>query len=382
MSWVSAATSMPLISVMSPPPSPPRRRGGVPQAGWGVIVALFFTAPLFATVIVQKNGDVISGRILEEKTDKYVFQSPYGKLQIAKNNVAKLILDEKTIELKNVTVGDKTVKARLVNQDKNTSVYLTEDGRTIRKDEKEEKPPATAPVPAGKETPRDKVIIGLTGFYGFSTFQRESDATTGGMPPLDQSFHGSTFGAKLSAHYSLIRFLGVGVQGAFIRAASSVTITAPTGTGGSHDGAALNTSLTAAPSLIFSLLGNLGSTIQAHDLRLEIAGGMSFNSAELQLTFRNSPNFPTTASATGKNQALALDAQLYYTYSFSESFRLRLGAGYQRFFFRNIYEPGLQSASSFPGSPGGFQGDFEKNLAVTGSNPQIISLLLGFEVGF
>lgn len=334
---------------------------------------------------MQKNGDVISGRILEEKADKYVFQSPYGKLQIAKANVAKLILDEKTLELKTVTVGDKTVKARLVDQNKDTSVYLTEDGRTIRKDEKkeEEKKPAEPekkePVTEAKS---DKILAAVTGFYGFSTYQRESDAANGGtMPPFDQSLHGSSFGFNLSGHYSLFRYLGAGAMGSFTRSVASVDIAAP-GVAGSHTGNAGNTALFVGPSLVLSLLGNLGSQRDAHDLRLEVAGGISLNSAQMQLSFSNSAGFPNSASVSGKNQSAAIDGRLYYTYSFSESFRLRLGVGYYRAFFRNIYDTTLQSDTAFPGAPAGFKGDFEKNLAQTGSNPQVVSLLVGFEIGF
>jgi len=92
-----------------------------------LIAILIFVPALSATVIVQKNGDVISGRILQERPDRYVFQSPYGKLQIAKSNVSKLILDEKQIQLQDVKYKDKTVQARLVAQDSKTSVYLTDE---------------------------------------------------------------------------------------------------------------------------------------------------------------------------------------------------------------------------------------------------------------
>lgn len=36
-----------------------------------LIVILIFVPALSATVIVQKNGDVISGRILQERPDRY-----------------------------------------------------------------------------------------------------------------------------------------------------------------------------------------------------------------------------------------------------------------------------------------------------------------------
>lgn len=344
------------------------------------VVLLFGLCPLFAAVIVQKNGDVISGRIIEEKADSYVFASPYGKLQIAKANIAKLILDEKTIALKNVTVGDKTVKARLINQDKNTSVYLTEDGRTIRKSETEAPTPVAAP--AAVAAPRDKIIAGISAYYGFSTFQQMGTGQTGSMPPFEQSFHPNTFGFNISGHYVLSQYWGVGLNASFNRWSGTVAQSSPSPVPG-FDVATSNESLFGGASLVVSLLGNLGATVHAHDLRLEVAGGAAINSANIDLAFKSPLNgFPAAASATGSNRSAALDAQLYYTYSFSESFRLRLGAGYHRIFYTNIYEPILQSASAIPGAPGGFKGDFEANLAATAVNPQIISMLLGFEIGF
>jgi len=340
------------------------------------VLLLFNLPPLFATVIVQKNGDVISGRIIEEKADNYIFASPYGKLQIAKANIAKLILDEKTIELKNVQVGDKTIKARLINQDKNTSVYLTEDGRTIRKNETEVQSPESIAAP------RDKIIAGISGYYGFSNFQQMGSGQTGSMPPFEQSFHPNNFGFNVSGHYVWSQYFGFGLNAAFHKWSGTITQSSPSPVPG-FDVATSNQSLFGGASLIVSLLGNLGGAVNTHDLRLEVAGGAAINSANIDLAFKTPLNgFPTSASAVGSNRSAALDAQLYYTYSFSESFRLRLGAGYHRIFYTNIYEPNLQSASPIPGAPGGFKSDFETNLAGTAVNPQIFSLLLGFEIGF
>jgi hypothetical protein len=346
-----------------------------------LVFLAFFTVPAFATVIVQKNGDVISGRILEEKADKYVFQSPYGKLQIAKANVAKLILDEKTIELKNVTVGDKTVKARLVNQDKNTSVYLTEDGRTIRKDEKETKPePKASEEPAKKESPRDKILIAVAGYYGYSTFSQFSNEQqpAGGQAPFEQKLHPGSFGFHLSGHYAWFPYMGVGANASFNRWSGTVNVDPPAPA--TFTATSANTSLFAAPSVVFSAFGNLGSTAKAHDLRLELQAGAAFNSATVDLAFKTAPGgFPASATASGRNVSLGLQAQLYYLYSISESFRVRLGVGYYRMFYTTIYEGGLQSTPTVPGT---FKTEFDGNLNRGGVPPQIISAQLGFEIGF
>lgn len=343
---------------------------------------IFFAAlPLFATVIVQKNGDVISGKILEEKTDKYVFQSPYGKLQIAKANVAKLILDEKTIELKSVTVGDKTVKARLVDQNQNTSVYLTEDGRTIRKDEKaEEKKPAEPEKPAqpAGKVAHDRLLVSLSGSYGLGSFQQvSSDASTGGMPPFSQALRTGSLGVQANAHYVLFPYLGVGVAGAFQSWSNKASL--PGGNGGppiGYDASTSQMSFFGGGAIAFSFLGNLGSRAAAHDLRLELQGGISINRANMDLTFTSGVS--GTAAATGRNNTAALQAQLAYYYSFTESFRLRLGFGYYRAFYSQIYDPGLQTNAAL----GSFKTDFEKNLGSAAGNPQVVSVLIGAEIGF
>lgn len=333
-----------------------------------------------ATVIVQKNGDVISGKILEEKADKYVFQSPYGTLQIAKTSITKLILDEKTIELKDVEFKNKKVKARLVSEENNTAVYLTEDGQTIRKEQA--KPVEVKPVTENKtdEKPADrqKFLIGVTGSYGLSTFQQvnvDPIGANGGPPPLEQSFHPNTLGIHFAAHYAWFRYFGFGVGGSLYRWSGTVSHNPPNQPL-SFDATATNTSFFAAPSVVISLLGNLGSKSAKHDLRLDLQGGIALNAANMDLAFKTGAT--GTANATGRNQSAALQAQLYYSYSISESISVRIGAGYYRALYTQIYEPVLQTSSNV----GQFKNDFEKLLASPPSQPQVVSLLLGLELAF
>ena len=338
-----------------------------------------------ATVIVQKNGDVISGKILEEKADKYVFQSPYGTLQIAKTSITKLILDEKTIELKDVEFKNKKVKARLVSEENNTAVYLTEDGQTIRKEQA--KPVEVKPVTENKtdEKPADrqKFLIGVTGSYGLSTFQQvDTGPSTGGPPPLEQGMHLNTLGVQASGHYALFSWLGLGAGFSFYRWSGTASLVPQQPQQLAYDALTANTTMAVTGSVLISLLGHLGDKSQVHDLRAELAVGAASNTANMELTFKNPPqNFPSVASAGGKNKSVALQAQLYYTYSFSASLRLRLGVGYYRAFYTNIYDSGLQGNPPIP-SGDKFKADFDRLLALDGQNPQIISLQLGAEFGF
>jgi|JI9StandDraft_1071089.scaffolds.fasta_scaffold28528_2 hypothetical protein len=337
-----------------------------------LIVILIFVPALSATVIVQKNGDVISGRILQERPDRYVFQSPYGKLQIAKSNVSKLILDEKQIQLQDVKYKNKTVQARLVAQDNKTSVYLTDDGRTIRT-ESEQKPVAP-------DEKRDKFLFSLSGGYGWANFQQVADAQNGGVPaPFDQTFRPGTFGFLFSGHYGLSRFFAAGVNAAFYRWSGSVNV-AQSGTPPDFEAASVHGSFFVSPSIAVSLLGNLGSHSSSHDIRVEVQPGYSLNSAAMKLTFAAPLNgFPGEASAGGKTGAFALQAQLYYAYSLTESLRLRFGGAYYRIFYDRIFDGTLQNGTAIPG---GFTTDFEKNLNSTAQNPQIVSITLGAELGF
>ena len=354
----------------------------------GIVLAplLFFVCslPVAGTVIVQKNGDVISGKILEEKADKYIFQSPYGKLQVAKNSISKLILDEKTIELKEVDFKDKKVRARLVSEENNTAVYLTEDGQTIRK-EKISAAAGTSGVSAiaAAKDERHRFLIAASGSYGFSTFQQVATDVPGtsGMPPLSQSLHANTFGTQISGHFAWFAYAGVGAGVSYFRWSGTVSLI-PQGQQIAYDSTTTNNSIMVAPSLIFSVFGNLGSKNYVHDLRLELQLGQSFNSATMDLLFRNPPQgFPQAARAAGKNSSGAVQVQAYYSYSLSSSLRLRLGFGYWRAFYTNIYEGGLQASSPVPQGDKFFQ-DFNGNLARGGEMPQIISATLGAEFGF
>ncbi|AFM13001.1 hypothetical protein Turpa_2358 [Turneriella parva DSM 21527] len=336
-----------------------------------IFLALLVCTPaLMATVIVQKNGDVISGRILQERKDRYIFQSPYGKLQIAKANVSKLILDEKQIELQDVKYKDQTVKARLVAQDDKTSVFLTDDGRTIRTDA------PTSTATDDKAEKRDTWLFAASGMYGFSTFQRLS---TDGPPGFDQAFAAGAFGAQLTGHYTFSPIWGVGVATAFYRHVLVQTVPQP-GAPPDYEATAAHASVFVSPSLVVSLLGNLGSKKSAHDIRLEVQPGYSLNEANLDLRFIPPTNpFPASAAAAGKTSAFTLQGQLSYSYSLSESLRLRLGAAYYRVFYDRIFDGTLQNGSAIPG---GFTADFERALKSPAQNPQIISITLGAEIGF
>ncbi len=331
--------------------------------------------PLSATVIVQKNGDVISGKIAEEKPDRYIFQSPYGKLQIRKSNISKLILDEKTIALKTIKHNEKTVQARLVSDENNKQIYLTEDGQTIRKEGETQ--------PAISAAQRDTFLVSAAGDYGYSTFQHMGTGqTSGGQPPFDQGLHGKTFGFRLTGHYLFSRFFGLGVLGSLHRWSDTLAVVSPA-PAPNFDATSTHVSWYAGPSLSVSLLGNLGEKQQSHDLRLDLSGGASFNAAEMLLSFKAPLNgFPSEARASGKNIAPALQAQVYYLYSFSESFRLKIGVGYARILYTSVFNKTLQGADTMPGAPVGFKGDFEKNLASAADHPQMITAIIGLEYGF
>ena len=343
-----------------------------------LLLLLIPLIPAGATVIVQKNGDVISGKILEEKADKYVFQSPYGKLQVAKNSISKLILDEKTIELKDVEFKNKKVKARLVSEENNTAVYLTEDGQTIRKEQ--EKPAENKVETPVKPADRQKILIGVAGSYGFSTFQQVDTAPgNGGPSPFEQSFHPNTLGIQASGHYTLFSWLGVGAGFSYYRWQGSVSLIPQQPQQLAYDANTVNSSMAFMGSVVFSLLGNLGSKTAVHDLRVELQAGPSVSTADMEIVFKNVQNFPPSAAAAGKVKDTSLQASLSYAYLISPALRLRVGLVYYRALYKHIYSTGLQSGSPIPGQ---FKADFDKLLALEGQNPQVVSIQLGAEYGF
>jgi hypothetical protein len=337
-----------------------------------LITFLLLSVSLGATVIVQKNGDVISGRILEEKPDKYIFQSPYGKLNIAKANVSKMILDEKKIELTEIRYKDKVVKARLVAQQDNKSVYLTDDGRTIRTE--------SDAKPAEAQVRRDNFLLSLSGSYGWSTFQKVfTPQSPGSTLPFDQSIGTDTLGAQASGHYILSGYFGAGLNGSVYRWSGTATVPQP-GTPPDFEAKTAHMSLFVAPSAVVSLLGHLGSHTNSHDLRLELQPGIASNTASIDFAFTPPLNgFPSSAQAKGNATAFALQAHLYYCYSVTESLRLRFGGAYYRVFYDQVFDGKLQNGEAIPG---GFTADVEGSLANKAGNPQVMSLTLGVELGF
>lgn len=345
------------------------------------LISIVYVIPVFGTVIVQKNGDVISGKILQEKPEKYIFQSPYGTLQIAKSEVQKLIRDEKTIELQSVAIDGKTVKARLVNQENNTSTYLTEDGRTLRKEQEAVIP---AKTPESSPERRDSFLINASGFYGLANFQQVSEsppAAGSAAAPLDQAIRPNALGVHAGFQYAWLRYFGPGVFLAYNRWSGPTSVTG-VGSPVTYDAQTSHTSFFLGATLAVSPFGKLGVQNAAHDFRLELSPGFAFNSSDTNLTFKTSPpGFPPSANANASSRGFALQTTAQYVYAVSESLRLRLGLGYYRIFNDNLFGGGqLQGSPS--AVPGQFRADFDNNLARAGEQVGIYSLLVGFEIGF
>ncbi len=334
---------------------------------------LLALSPVSATVIVQKNGDVITGTILQVKNDRYIFRSPYGQLRIKKSDVSRLILDEKTLELKNISHDNKVVQARLVSEDENTKVYLTDDGKTIRQ-QQVQSTPAAAP---------HRFLLSVHGGYGFSAYQQidtEPPASGSGMPPLAQTLRRGALQAGVDAWYVFSGYLGLGITAGLVSARNSESLNAQ-GSQISYDSNVRYLSITAAPAAAFSLLGNLGAP-GSHDLRLELSSGYSYNTANMELSLRNTPgNFPTAATASGNKHALATEIRLGYLAPLTDNLRLKIAIAYLRIFHTGIYSSQLQGNVPFPNGDG-FKRDFDARLSAEATNPQVLTAQLGIEYGF
>ena len=97
-------------------------------------VSLLFTPSVaHASVIILGNGDILTGKILEEKENQFVFQSEYGRLQVEKNTIRSVILNEHTIALTEFTRMDGSrAKGRRILESAQETVYLTETNQVIR----------------------------------------------------------------------------------------------------------------------------------------------------------------------------------------------------------------------------------------------------------
>ncbi len=343
------------------------------------LVLLLFALPLYATVVIQKNGDIVTGLIKEEKSDRYVLQSPYGKLIIKKSDISRLIYDEKTIELTTITHEGQSLKARLIAEERDGQVFLTEDGRTIRKNNEAD----NKPLGPAAERKRNILLVSVGGDYGHSSFQQFGAAqSSGAMPPFEQGLHSKTYGLRISLHSPVSRFFGLGVTGSAHRWSDTLFVDPPA-PAPAFDVTTTHSAWYAAPSLMLSLLGHLGATERRHDLRLEASAGASWNSAEMRLDFKTPLNgFPAEARAAGNSLTPAAQLLVYYLFALNDSVRLKLGMSYSRIFYGNVFDRRLQGGEAMPGYPGGFSGDFEKNLAAAAENPQLITAVLGIEIGF
>lgn len=90
------------------------------------------TRQLCATVIIKKNGDVLNGTIKGETVDFIHFESLYVKIDINKNEIQKLVLDEKSILLQYINNNGKQIKARLIDENIREKIYNSDNGQIIK----------------------------------------------------------------------------------------------------------------------------------------------------------------------------------------------------------------------------------------------------------
>ena len=92
---------------------------------------VFCWATLFADSIELKNGDKISGKIVEEKDDSVTIETAYGKMTIPRERIANIEKDAPPADLKDVIRlknGDR-ITGRIVEEGEDSVVIETDFGK-------------------------------------------------------------------------------------------------------------------------------------------------------------------------------------------------------------------------------------------------------------
>jgi len=93
---------------------------------------IFLTYHLQASVLILQNGDILTGKIIKETNDKFVFQNDFGRLNVKKKTVKSVILNEKSLALSSFEDNGKKYKGRIIVRSEVVVVYLLEDNTIYR----------------------------------------------------------------------------------------------------------------------------------------------------------------------------------------------------------------------------------------------------------
>jgi len=86
---------------------------------------------LYPVIIVQKNGDVISGEVVSETAKTLEFKSRYGMITLKKKKIQKIV-EKDSLELEEVIVKSQKIQAWYLYENEKEKIYLTRSGLTLK----------------------------------------------------------------------------------------------------------------------------------------------------------------------------------------------------------------------------------------------------------
>ncbi|MDH5717955.1 MAG: hypothetical protein OEZ22_09985 [Spirochaetia bacterium] len=308
-----------------------------------IVFYIYFTN-IYATVVIQKNGDVIKGTIVKESEEKLIFDSSYGTLHINKEKIKKLIIDETAIEEETITYENKEIRVKHLFDHNDERIYLTNEGKIIKIKQK-----------------KQDFSVKITKRHLFSVegkYKIERKA----MPRAEKGPDGLNFileskflllnglGSSFSYMYVLNSFLGAGAFFEYEKFTAADKFETPI-----HiiDTSVVNKMILAGAVSQFSFLNMYGTQNNKYDVGIGAGLAYGLISSILKVSMKPNPNSPSPDEnikplpegagplepyLEGEKRTVTLDTHLYFNYSITSMLNIVSKFGYQISLYNLIYK--------------------------------------------
>ena len=295
-----------------------------------LLLSFVFLTPLFntySTVIVQENGDVVTGVVKEMRETSILFHSRYGDLTIEKNKIKKIIQDESAIKTETLDYKGNKIEVRFLFEDAGVKVYMDSSGKIIRVllKEQTQKPQTEAITPA----PVKRSKLGIYGGYGIMKQPYPLYSPTAMAWEYDTSFNKPGFGITYAYYPAPVLGIGLDLSNFYQNPESKYKVDGYEVTvKSSHAYYGLNLLIE------FSIMGALGISKDIHDFGAGVVAGISFVQSRLTME----TDFSSDLKLAGTNFHFSGGGYLFYSIKFSALLGLFIRAQYQIFPYQFVYE--------------------------------------------
>ncbi|MFZ5630207.1 MAG: hypothetical protein ACOY5B_13835 [Spirochaetota bacterium] len=295
-------------------------------------LTLFSCGMLHAEVILLKDGDIFSGKIIKETPALIVMKSAYGEIRIKPNEIKFIIREEKKIPVEQIEQNGKTIAARFVDETAVARIYISEDYQIIRIPRTAKAPDAgatqsTASSPANRLEIRTGSFFSTLPYINLSEFKEGKEKlATGGS--LEQNF---SLTAAYKRQWASVWRAGVQAGGQY----------------------GYNSQIDEISSFKFSRTGKylgisaglIGEVVfyrsTRHEASAGIGGGIAFNRIELDLNYPDTEAGATTSlrqNLQGKKFAPYGEIVLSYAYRLTPRVQVLASLNSRIDFYRTVYQ--------------------------------------------